>query len=147
MADKDDNKDDKKDDDKQKKKPDVDLNAIGKAFVEHYYTLFDGNRLQLADLYQDTSMLSYENEQYAGKKDIMAKLCNGVFFRKIQHIPKTLDVQPSGANGLMIMVTGELTVDEEPNPIKYGQMFHLLPTDTTMKRFWLHNDIFRLNYC
>ena len=50
MADK---KEEKKDDeDKQPdKKPDIDLNAIGKAFVEHYYTLFDNNRLQLADLY------------------------------------------------------------------------------------------------
>ena len=96
---------------------------------------------------QDTSMLSFENERYAGRKAIMAKLCNGVFFKKIQHVPKTLDVQPSGANGLMIMCTGELKVDEETNPLKYGQMFHLLPTDNTMKRFWLHNDIFRLNYC
>mmetsp|Transcript_19215 Transcript_19215/g.30440 ORF Transcript_19215/g.30440 Transcript_19215/m.30440 type:complete len:149 (-) Transcript_19215:356-802(-) len=148
MADKDDDaKDDKKDESNQAEKPDVDLNAIGKAFVEHYYTLFDNNRLQLADLYQDTSMLSFENEQYAGKKQIMAKLCNGVFFKKVQHVPKTLDVQPSGANGLMIMCTGELKVDEEKNALKYGQMFHLLPTDNTFKRFWLHNDIFRLNYC
>lgn len=46
MADRDDSKDDKKEE-----KKDIDLNAIGKAFVEHYYTLFDNNRLQLADLY------------------------------------------------------------------------------------------------
>lgn len=31
--------------------PFSDVNAVGKAFVEHYYTLFDTNRLQLADLY------------------------------------------------------------------------------------------------
>eukprot|EP01084_Bolivina_argentea_P250295 419293_1 len=147
MADKDDGKDDKKEDNKPEQKTDIDLNGIGKAFVEHYYTLFDSNRLQLADLYQDTSMLSYENEHFAGKKQIMAKLCNGVFYKKIQHIPKTLDVQPSGANGLMIMITGDLKVDDEPNPLKFGQMFHLLPTDNTFQRFWLHNDIFRLNYC
>ena len=29
----------------------VDINDIGKKFVEHFYTLFDNNRLQLRDLY------------------------------------------------------------------------------------------------
>ena len=42
-------------DDKDKKEEktlaQVDINDIGKKFVEHYYTLFDNNRLQLADLY------------------------------------------------------------------------------------------------
>jgi len=142
-----DNKDDEMNDVKPDVLPEIDLNAIGKAFVEHYYTLFDSNRLQLADLYQDTSMLSFENERYAGKKQIMGKICNGVFFKKVQHIPKTVDVQPSGCNGIMVMCTGELKVDEEINTLKYGQMFHLLPTDDKMQRFWLHNDIFRLNYC
>ena len=51
MADKEEQKDDKKDDHKTPAKRDIDLNAIGKAFVEHYYTVFDNNRLQLADLY------------------------------------------------------------------------------------------------
>ena len=92
-------------------------------------------------------MLSFEDEHFLGQKAIMAKLCNGVFFKSIQHVLKTLDVQPSGANGLMIMCTGELKVDEEANRLKFGQMFHVLPTDNTFSRFWLHNDIFRLNYC
>ena len=52
MTDKEENKDDKKDDaNGRDEKKDIDLNAVGKAFVEHYYTLFDNNRLQLADLY------------------------------------------------------------------------------------------------
>ena len=52
MADKEENKDDEKRDSKPEEiQPEIDLNAIGKAFVEHYYTLFDSNRLQLSDLY------------------------------------------------------------------------------------------------
>ena len=46
MADKDENKEEVRDE-----KKDIDINAIGKAFVEHYYSLFDNNRLQLADFY------------------------------------------------------------------------------------------------
>lgn len=40
-----------KKDETEAEKPPLDLNAVGKAFVEHYYTLFDGNRMQLADLF------------------------------------------------------------------------------------------------
>jgi len=132
--------------DKDKKDEKPDINSIGKAFVEHYYNLFDTNRIALTDLWQDSSMLTFEKEQYQGREKIMRKLLNGVKFRTIQHIPKTLDVQPSGANGLMIMTTGELKVDSEVNALKYGETFHLLPTDKSFQKFWVHNCIFRLNY-
>ena len=45
-------------------------------------------------------MLSVEIEGYQGQLKIMEKLVNGMKFQKIQRIPKTLDVQPSGAGGL-----------------------------------------------
>ncbi len=37
---------------KEKKEEEpLDLNEIGKAFAEHYYTLYDTNRMQLGDLF------------------------------------------------------------------------------------------------
>lgn len=129
------------------KREKIDTNEIGKVFIEHYYSTFDNNRMQMASLYEDTSMMTFENKKYMGKKQIMNKLCNGIAFQKIKHYPQTLDVQPSGADGLVIMCTGELKVDEEQNRLKYGQMFHILATDDTYQRWILHNDIFRLNYC
>eukprot|EP01084_Bolivina_argentea_P196855 337439_1 len=121
------------------------ITQIGKSFVEHYYRLFDSNRVQLAPLFQDASMLSFENEGFQGKDKIMNKLVNGVKFKKIQHQPKTLDVQPSGSGGLIVMVTGKLIIDNEKNPLLYSETFQLLPTDKQMKQFWVHNCIFRLN--
>ena len=50
------------------------LTEIGKAFAEHYYTTFDSNRVNLQTLYQDSSMLTLENEQFAGMQAIMTKL-------------------------------------------------------------------------
>ena len=47
---------------------------IGPAFAQHYYNMFDTNRVGLADLYQDQSMLTFENEQFMGKQGIMTKL-------------------------------------------------------------------------
>ena len=94
---------------------------------------------------QDGSMLSFENEGYQGRDKIMAKLCNGVKFNKIQHQPKTLDCQPSGNGGLIVMVTGQLKLDAEKNGLLFSEVFHLKPTDKTLKQFWVHNCIFRLN--
>ena len=94
---------------------------------------------------QAKSMLSFENEGYQGQQKIMEKLVNGMKFQKIQHIPKTLDVQPSGAGGLLVMVTGQVKVDDEKNPLLFSELFHLMPTDKTLKNFWIQNCIFRLN--
>ena len=47
---------------------------IGKAFIEHYYQTFDTARVNLQTLYQDGSMLTFENEQFMGMQAIMTKL-------------------------------------------------------------------------
>lgn len=41
-----------------------DFNAVSEAFVNHYYNTFDTNRAGLASLYQDTSMLTFEGQQF-----------------------------------------------------------------------------------
>lgn len=41
-------------------------------------------------------------------------------------------------------VTGDLAVDGSANPIKFAQTFHLMPNGAS---WYVHNDIFRLNYC
>ena len=50
---------------------------IGKAFVTHYYQMFDASieqRSTLQAMYQDASMLTFENEQFLGMQAIMTKL-------------------------------------------------------------------------
>merc|ERR1712166_403839 len=45
------------------------FNEIGKAFVGHYYQMFDASieqRSTLQSMYQDASMLTFENEQFMG---------------------------------------------------------------------------------
>jgi len=123
----------------------VDFNSIGKCFVEHYYKHFDGDRTKLADLFKEQSCLSFEGKGCQGKSNIMNHICREVQFTKIQHSPRTLDVQPSG-QGLLVMVTGELKVDEEKNALLFTEVFHLIPIDNNFKSFWVKNAIFRLNY-
>lgn len=88
-------------------------------------------------------MLTFETSQLQGAKDIVEKLVS-LPFQKVAHRVSTLDAQPSSPNGeILVMVTGELLIDEEQNPQRYSQVFHLKPEGNS---YFVFNDIFRLNY-
>ena len=120
------------------------LEGIGKAFVNFYYSTFDSNRNQLLPLYKDMSMLTFEGQTYQGQKAILEKLTS-LPFTKVQHAVTTVDVQPANPSPgpLLITVTGRLLVDDEQNPQQFSQTFHLIPEGGS---YWVFNDIFRLNY-
>ncbi|CEP23726.1 Nuclear transport factor 2 Short=NTF-2 [Cyberlindnera jadinii] len=105
--------------------------------------IFDSDRSQLGNLYRDQSMLTFETSQVQGAKDIVEKLTS-LPFQKVGHRITTLDAQPASPNGdVLVMVTGELLIDEEQNPQRYSQVFHLIPDGAS---YYVFNDIFRLNY-
>merc|ERR1711977_565512 len=103
---------------------------IAKQFVEFYYNQFDQDRKQLAPLYRDNSMLTFESASVAGSAGIVEKL-------------STLDAQPSGEHGgILILVTGALLVDDEQRPMNYSQAFQLLPDGAGS--YFIFNDVFKL---
>lgn len=88
-------------------------------------------------------MLTFESSQMQGARNIIEKLTS-LPFQKVQHRISTLDAQPaSEAGDVLVMVTGELLIDEEQNPQRYSQVFHLMPDNGS---YYVLNDIFRLNY-
>eukprot|EP00455_Lapot_gusevi_P028105 TRINITY_DN2988_c0_g1_i2.p1 TRINITY_DN2988_c0_g1~~TRINITY_DN2988_c0_g1_i2.p1 ORF type:complete len:155 (-),score=39.03 TRINITY_DN2988_c0_g1_i2:34-435(-) len=124
------------------------IDNICLAFVKHYYATFEDvdTRPQLASLYHDVSMLSYVDKKFQGRESIMRFFMEGVKFESISHNVLTLDVQPSGCGGLIALVSGNVLVDECQNPLYFTHMFHLIPVDGDNKQFWVHNEIFKLNY-
>lgn len=123
--------------------PNSAFDAISKAFVQHYYQLFDTNRAGLAALYQEGSMFTFEGEQFGGSQAIMQKLVNGMHFSTVQHKVSTCDAHPSPlGNGILCFVTGLLVVDQDTNPLHFAQTFHLLPTANGS--WYIQNDLFRL---
>ncbi|KAL7224201.1 hypothetical protein ACSBR1_025629 [Camellia fascicularis] len=52
----------------------MDLDAAAKAFVEHYYPIYDGNRTELANLYHGSLMPPFEGQKIQGSRGIVAKL-------------------------------------------------------------------------
>ncbi|CAH2049331.1 unnamed protein product [Thlaspi arvense] len=100
----------------------MDPNALAKAFVEHYYTTFDTNRPGLANLYQDGSMLTFEGQQFQGAQNIAAKLAS-LPFQQCQHSITTVDCQPSGpAGGMLVFVSGNLQLAGEQHALKFSQV-------------------------
>jgi len=116
---------------------------IGEQFAQHYYQTFDSNRQNLGSLYSDQSMLSFEGEQFQGAQNIVQKIAS-LPFQKVQHQVVKCDCQPQPQNnGVMIFITGNLLVDDNANPLKFAQIFHVLPTP--QGGYFCLNDLFRLN--
>ncbi|KAK9237448.1 hypothetical protein V1525DRAFT_404014 [Lipomyces kononenkoae] len=122
----------------------VNFQSLAEEFTKFYYAQFDSDRSQLGNLYRDHSMLTFETSQMQGAKSIIEKLVS-LPFQKVAHRISTLDAQPSSPDvgSVLVMVTGELLVDEEQNPQRYSQVFHLVPEGGS---YYVFNDIFRLNY-
>ncbi|XP_013140280.1 PREDICTED: probable nuclear transport factor 2 [Papilio polytes] len=116
--------------------------AIGKGFIQQYYTLFDdpAQRASLANMYNvETSFMTFEGVQLQGAVKIMEKL-NGLAFQKITRLVTSVDSQPMFDGGVLINVLGRLQCDEDP-PHPYMQSFVLKPLGDT---FFIQHDIFRL---
>jgi len=121
----------------------ADKSDVGKAFTDHFYQTFDTNRAGLATLYQDTSLLTFEKDQFMGMQPIMTKLTT-LAFTQVQHSVATCDCHPYQDTGVLIMVVGELAVDgETTKPLKFLQSFVLMPAAGS---WFINHDIFRLNY-
>eukprot|EP01104_Vermistella_antarctica_P004814 TRINITY_DN15234_c0_g1_i1.p1 TRINITY_DN15234_c0_g1~~TRINITY_DN15234_c0_g1_i1.p1 ORF type:complete len:125 (+),score=14.03 TRINITY_DN15234_c0_g1_i1:130-504(+) len=121
-----------------------DFKTIGKQFVDFYYQTFDSNRSGLGNLYQQNSMLTFENSEVMGRDAILQKL-GSLKFATCQHVVKSLNFQPTPGNGVLVLCSGELKLDQSP-PLAFGQVFHLMPLPGNPNGYYVHNDMFSLNY-
>eukprot|EP00929_Paragymnodinium_shiwhaense_P006135 TRINITY_DN1089_c0_g2_i1.p1 TRINITY_DN1089_c0_g2~~TRINITY_DN1089_c0_g2_i1.p1 ORF type:complete len:128 (-),score=29.75 TRINITY_DN1089_c0_g2_i1:75-458(-) len=115
---------------------------IGEQFVQHYYQTFDSNRAGVQPLYGETSMMTWEGEQFQGAAAITQKLVS-LSFKTVQHQVTKADIQPSPPGAILIAVSGNLAVDGGSNPLKFAQVFRL--AQTPQGGWFVQNDMFRLN--
>ena len=116
-----------------------DFTEVGTQFVNHYYSTFNQPREQLMVLFSDQSMLTFEGEQFLGQEAIYGKLSS---FGQVNHKINTMDFQPTVNNGIIAMISGELSI-EGGNPLMYTEVFHLCVGG--QQGYYVHNDVFRLS--
>ncbi|KEY67666.1 hypothetical protein S7711_03919 [Stachybotrys chartarum IBT 7711] len=115
-----------------------------KQFIEFYYNTFDSDRKNLGNLYREQSMLTFESASVLGANAIVEKLTS-LPFEKVKHQVSTLDAQPTNLDGgIIILVTGQLLVDEEGRPMNYTQAFQLARDPSG--NYFVYNDLFKLVY-
>lgn len=117
-----------------------DFQAVAQQFVQHYFKVFDTDRNNLAALYTEQSMLTYEGEQFLGTQAILGKLNQ---LPSVRHQILTFDAQPSMNNGIVAFVCGQLIIDNSEHPMNFSQTFQLVPGGAS--GYYCHNDMFRLN--
>ncbi|KAL9255070.1 Nuclear transport factor 2B-like protein [Drosera capensis] len=128
----------------QKEAMEEQVEVVGRAFVDHYYNLFDNDRPSLSSLYHEASMLTFEGQRIQGAEEISSKL-SSLPFDQCRHFISTVDSQPSLFDGgILVFVSGSLQLSGEEHYLRFSQMFHLVPTP--QGSFYVQNDIFRLNY-
>ncbi|KAJ2394064.1 Nuclear transport factor 2 [Coemansia sp. RSA 2603] len=89
------------------------------------------------------STMNWEGTRLAGTEAIVEKLTS-LPFTKVAHKITTTDALQSLPNvpAVVIMVTGQLLVDDETKPQQFSQTFQLVNDNG----FFIFNEIFRLNY-
>ncbi|MFS7894644.1 putative nuclear transport factor 2, NTF2-like domain superfamily [Helianthus anomalus] len=118
----------------------MDPDTVAKSFVEHYYSTFDTNRASLANLYQDSSMLTFEGQKIQGSSNIVAKLTS-LPFQQCKHSITTVDCQPSGpSGGMLVFVSGNLQIAGEQHALKFSQVHY------SFSRFYFITCVFSIAY-
>uniref|UniRef100_K7K8K7 NTF2 domain-containing protein n=1 Tax=Glycine max TaxID=3847 RepID=K7K8K7_SOYBN len=89
----------------------MDPNALAKAFMEHYYNTFDTSRSGLANLYQQSSMLTLKGQKIQGASNIVAKLTSFPF-QQCHHSISSVNC-------------GNLQITGKQHPLKLSQVLSL----------------------
>ncbi|KAD0468671.1 hypothetical protein E3N88_44216 [Mikania micrantha] len=125
----------------------MDPDAVAKAFVEHYYSTFDTNRSNLANLYQESSMLTFEGQKIQGSANIVAKLTS-LPFQQCKHSITTVDCQPSGpSGGMLVFVSGNLQLAGEQHALKFSQKQEAHNKQSQKLNLWIGSGLHELIWC
>ncbi|KAK6152626.1 hypothetical protein DH2020_012265 [Rehmannia glutinosa] len=117
--------------------------VVGNAFVEQYYHILHHSPELVFRFYQDTSVLSRPDPNglmttVTTMKSINDKICS-MDYKNYKAEIKTADAQDSFKEGVIVLVTGCLTGQDNLRR-KFAQTFFLAPQD---KGYYVLNDVFR----
>ncbi|KAH8064496.1 hypothetical protein JL722_1372 [Aureococcus anophagefferens] len=122
---------------------------VAKAFIPHYYNLFDTNREGLVSLFRETSSLTFEGDgPKTGVAQIMEKLrgCRRRATARRESsswrvAPRPLSGSSRRASSAAAPAPAQI---EQGKPLKYSEVFQLVAS--APGQYYLNNVMFRFNY-
>ena len=125
-----------------------DPTALGKNFVQQYYSLYPTSRPSLAAFYHESkAQLTFEKAQFVGRAAIAEKLPSlPPGSREIDSLDSTacLDAPVGGVGPAVVaLVTGRILLEDQTNPLAYMQVFLLAVEGGAPSCV---NEIFSFNY-
>ncbi|EGB12659.1 hypothetical protein AURANDRAFT_18389 [Aureococcus anophagefferens] len=120
---------------------------VAKAFIPHYYNLFDTNREGLVSLFRETSSLTFEGDgPKTGVAQIMEKLRGLPPARDGATRKLTIECQPSvSQNAILVFCTGQIMARRAASALGfYSEVFQLVAS--APGQYYLNNVMFRFNY-
>ncbi|KAJ5504086.1 Nuclear transport factor 2 Eukaryote [Penicillium fimorum] len=124
----------------------MDFQAVSNSFVQHYFSTFDNAdaRDNLSSLYRPESMLVWEGSQHQGAQNIISALTKPEL-KKVKTNINTIDATPSTNGGVLVVVTGNLAIDNAfDKPLIFTATFSLQPIPGQAGGFFVYSHIFRL---
>ena len=119
----------------------MDIEQTTTAFIQQYYTWFDdpAQRHQLSNLYNDTSLMTFEGKQINGFDKIM-EMFGSLPLQKVIRVISNVDCQSMSDGRIIANVAGQLQTNDAPLML-FKQTFVLCITD---ERCFIQHDIFRI---
>eukprot|EP00924_Labyrinthula_sp_SR-Ha-C_P001068 maker-scaffold_7-snap-gene-12.41-mRNA-1 protein AED:0.02 eAED:0.02 QI:28/1/1/1/1/1/2/70/248 len=116
---------------------------VSQSFIEHFFKLYDTNRVDLKSLYSDASFLTHEGQTFNGAEAISGRF-NSLPQVKHDGGSFTVDVhEVKGVEVLFMLLTGKMSIEGSSNPVKFVEVFQLLQQNNS---YFIGNHLFRLNY-
>lgn len=111
--------------------------VIGESFLKQFFS--NNSKEHISMFYGNDSILSVENDKYAGTNNITEKLSS----ISAQYQVSFNEIQPS-QNGLLIFLSGKMLLHGETNPINFHRIFFLAPTENGS--IYIKNDMFLITF-
>lgn len=95
---------------------------IAKPFVDHFYSLLDTRRDELATIFTERSTFQFGNTIRGGRGMILDYLMS---LPSTNHFVTSADGHPMENGGFMILVLGQMRTDNDAYPKPFSQSFFI----------------------
>lgn len=115
---------------------------VGKGFTQQYYQIFSNNKADLRSIYRSSTLMTWVGEQIQGVDAILQKF-SALSFNQSRINAELIDCHPSLSGGVLVVVNGEVLLQNEQHPLKFNDVFHLA-IDESNGQWFVSNQLFRI---